>query len=87
MAEVRVTVREGVWIHEEWLRTAGLGRNLQIEVQPGEIRISDLPAEGISDESSARGWEAFRDMGRNAQPGKLRDASIDHDRYLYGKGK
>jgi hypothetical protein len=81
-----VTVREGVWIDEEWLRTAGLGRNLQIEVQPGEIRISDLPEEGISHEPSPRGWEAFRDMGRRAQPGKLPNASTDHDRYLYGKG-
>jgi hypothetical protein len=87
MADVRVTVREGVWIDEEWLRTAGLGRTLQIEVQPGEIRISDLPTEDISDEPSPRGWEAFRDMGRKAQPGKLPNASIDHDRYLYGKGK
>ncbi len=87
MTEVRVTVREGVWIDEEWLRTAGLGRDLQIEVQPGEIRISDLPAERKSDEPSLRGWETFRDMGRKAKPGKLPNASVDHDRYLYGKGK
>jgi hypothetical protein len=87
MAEVRVTVREGVWIDEEWLRTAGLGRHLQIEVQPGEIRISDLPTEEVSAAPSARGWETFRDMGRKAQPGKLRNASVDHDRYLYGKSK
>ena len=87
MAEVRLTVQEGVWIDEEWLRTAGLGRNLQIEVQPGEIRISDLSAERTSDEPSPRGWEAFRDMGRKAQPGNLQNASVDHDRYLYGKGK
>jgi hypothetical protein len=87
MAEVRVTVREGVWIDEEWLRTAGLGRNLQIEVQPGEIRISDLPVEGLLDKPSPRGWETFREMGRKAQSGKLPNASSDHDRYLYGKGK
>jgi hypothetical protein len=87
MTEVQLKVREGVWIDEEWLRSAGLGRNLQINVQPGEIRISDLPTESTSDEPSPRGWEAFREMGRHAQPGKLQNASVDHDRYLYGKGR
>jgi len=87
MPEVRVTVREGVWIDEEWLRTAGLGRHLQIDVQPGEIRISDLTADAVAEEPSPRGWETFRDMGRKAQPGNLRNASVDHDRYLYRKGQ
>jgi hypothetical protein len=87
MTEVRVKVREGVWIDEEWLRSAGLGRDLQIEVQLGEIRILGLPREESAEEPSSRGWKIFQNMGRNAQPGKLPNASVDHDRYLYGKGK
>lgn len=34
-----------------------------------------------------RGWEIFRQMGRNAESGTLPNASIDHDKYLYGKTK
>jgi hypothetical protein len=82
MTGVRVKVRKGIWIDEEWLRSAGLGRDLQIEVQPGEIHISGLPAEEAAEEPSSRGWKIFQDMRRNAQPGKLSNASVDHDRYL-----
>ena len=32
-----------------------------------------------------KGWEAFRQMGKNAVPGKLSNASTNHDRYLYGE--
>ena len=34
-----------------------------------------------------RGWEIFRQMGRNAESGTLPNASVDHDKYLYGKSK
>ena len=30
-------------------------------------------------------WAAFRQLGHDAAPGCLRDASVNHDRYLYGK--
>ena len=30
-------------------------------------------------------WTAFRQLGQDAAPGRLRDASVNHDRYLYGK--
>jgi len=30
-------------------------------------------------------WAAFRQLGQDAAPGCLRDASVNHDRYLYGK--
>jgi hypothetical protein len=34
-----------------------------------------------------RGWEIFRQMGKYAEPGTLPNASVEHDRYLYGKTK
>jgi len=34
-----------------------------------------------------RGWAIFRQMGKHAEPGTLPNASVDHDRYLYGKTK
>jgi len=34
-----------------------------------------------------RGWEIFRQMGKNAESGTLSNASVDHDKYLYGKSK
>jgi hypothetical protein len=34
-----------------------------------------------------RGWEIFRQMGRNAESGTLPNAWVDHDKYLYGKPK
>jgi hypothetical protein len=30
-------------------------------------------------------WAAFRQQGQDAAPGRLRDASVNHDHYLYGK--
>lgn len=32
---------------------------------------------------SAKAWSAFRALGKNAKPGKLPNASVEHDRYLY----
>lgn len=34
-----------------------------------------------------KGWEVFRQMGKDAVAGKLSNASTKHDRYLYGKKK
>ena len=34
-----------------------------------------------------RGWEIFRQMGKYAEHGTLPNASVDHDKYLYGKSK
>jgi hypothetical protein len=80
-------VQQGIWIDEQWLRDAGLGRRLQVRVQPGEIRILTAPTEIEQREPSERGWEVFRSLGRDAQPGQLRDAAVEHDRYLYGKAQ
>ena len=30
-------------------------------------------------------WTVFRQLGQDATPGRLSDASVHHDRYLYGK--
>jgi hypothetical protein len=53
----------------------------QYETDDLKITITILP----SDEK--RGWEIFRQMGRNAESGTLPNASVDHDKYLYGKSK
>ncbi len=34
--------------------------------------------------SSEAAWDVFRSLGSDAQPGRLADPSIKHDRYLYG---
>lgn len=80
-------VQQGIWIDERWLREAGLGSRLQVVVQPGEIRILAGPTEVEQQEPSEQGWEVFRSLGRDAQPGQLQNAAAEHDRYLYGKGQ
>lgn len=88
-------VQQGIWIDERRIRDAGLGTRLQVVVQPGEIRILPVPAEHVSwtdrteaeRQGSAKGWEVFRSLGRDAQPGQLPNAAVEHDRYLYGKGQ
>jgi hypothetical protein len=85
MADQKVLeVQQGVWIDEQWIRHAGLGTRLQVVVQPGEIRILPVRDESEQQESS-KGWEVFRSLGRDAQPGQLPNAAVEHDRYLYGK--
>ncbi|MCI0617434.1 hypothetical protein L0244_31050 [bacterium] len=80
-------VQQGIWIDEQWLKSAGLGSRLQVIVQSGEIRIAAAPANNVSPISSATAWSIFRSLGKNAKAGKLHNASVEHDRYLYGKGK
>ena len=77
-------VQQGIWINEQWIRHAGLGARLQVVVLPGEIRILPMPGEAERQEST-RGWEVFRSLGSDAEPGRLSNAAIEHDRYLYGK--
>jgi hypothetical protein len=77
-------VQQGIWIGEQWIRNAGLGTRLQVVVRPGEIRILPVRDESERQESS-KGWEVFRTLGRDAQPGRLSNAAVEHDRYLYGK--
>lgn len=80
-------VQQGIWIGEQWLKTAGLGSRLQITVQAGEIRIASAPVKNAQPNSSAMAWSIFRSLGKNAKAGKLQNAAVEHDRYLYGKGK
>ncbi len=77
-------VQQGIWIGEQWIRNAGLGTRLQMVVRPGEIRILPVPGEA-EQQQSPKGWEVFRSLGRDAQPGQLPNAAVEHDRYLYGK--
>lgn len=43
-------VKQGIWIDEQLLRHAGIGRQWQVLVQPGEIRI--LPVAGSDAQAS-----------------------------------
>jgi hypothetical protein len=78
-------VQEGIWIDKQWLHSAGLGSRLQVVVQPGEIRLRAAPTEGEPPEPSEAGWRVFRALGQDAPPGRLPNAAVEHDRYLYGK--
>ena len=80
-----IPVRKGIWIDELRLADAGLGDEVTITVRPGEIRIVAAATEP-SDRSSG-GWDLFRSLGHDAQPGVLADPSTSHDRYLYGPTK
>ena len=86
MVQEVLEVQHGIWIDEQWIRDAGLGRRLRVVVQPGEIRILPGASENES-RSSSKGWDVFRALGNDAQPGWLDNAAEEHDRYLYGKGE
>jgi hypothetical protein len=77
-------VQQGIWIDEQWIRNAGLGTHLQVVVRPGEIRIIPVLDEAERPESP-KCWEIFRSLGRDTQPGRLPNAAVEHDRYLYEK--
>ena len=78
-------VQQGIWLDDQWLQAAGLGSSLKVVVQSGEIRIIAAPKEVESKTSPGRGWEVFRSLGKNASVGKLKNAGVEHDKYLYGK--
>ncbi len=61
------------------------GRNLVT------INIDELPREVSTQadkveprDSSTKARSAFRALGKNAKAGKLLNAAVEHDRYLYG---
>ena len=83
-AQKVLEVQQGIWIDEQWIRNAGLGIRLQVIVQPGEIRILPVMDE-VERRESPTGWEVFRSLGYDAQPGRLANAAVEHDRYLYEK--
>ena len=85
MPDQILEVRQGVWIDQRWIRNAVLGDHLQVVVQPGEIRILTAPPETQPPEPSERGWDIFRALGQEDQPGRLPNAAAEHDRYLYVK--
>ena len=37
------------------------------------------------EEQMQAAWAAWRQLGQDAPPGRLADAAVSHDRYLYGK--
>jgi hypothetical protein len=66
-----------VSIPEEIRQTLAASPHAQIQ-----ITIKLLQSD---EEQQQEAWEVFRRMGQDAQSGCLQDASIHHDRYLYGK--
>jgi len=68
-----ITLQQGIWIDRQRLAEAGLGNELEIAIQPGEIRIRSAEphepattdaivdverAYPLIDESFREGWEA-----------------------------
>lgn len=56
------------------------GTSLQIIVD-----VPDPASKPDECRTSEGAWDVFRSLGRDAQPGKLADPSVQHDRYLYGQ--
>ena len=84
MAPEILNVEEGIWIREEWIREAGLGHRLRVIVRPGEIHL--VPAQADEEiPGSVKGWNVFRSLGNDAQPGRLPNAAVEHDSYLYDR--
>lgn len=83
--EQELEVQHGIWIEDEWIRNARLGSRLKVVVRPGEIRILPVKTATERAKPSEKGWDVFRTLGDNAPLGDLRNASTDHDRYLYRK--
>jgi len=50
------------------------------------VIIQILPtSQTIAAEQREDAWEAFDQLGQSLEPGRLPDASVRHDEYLYGK--
>lgn len=89
MQEIQITeIHQGVWIDKKWLQMAGLGNRLEIEMRENEIRIRTAHKIGEQEtHPSEKGWNIFLTLEDEAVKGCLKNASEDHDRYLYGKEK
>lgn len=48
------------------------------------IQILTAPRTPVSEQAEGA-WEAFCQLGQSPDPGRLPDASVRHDEYLYGK--
>jgi hypothetical protein len=48
------------------------------------IQILTAPRTPVSEQVEAA-WEAFDQLGQSPDPGRLPEASVRHDEYLYGK--
>jgi hypothetical protein len=64
-------------VPEEVRQTLAATPHTQIQVT---IRLLQPDAE-----QAQAAWTVFRQLGQDAAPGRLPDASTQHDRYLYGK--
>ncbi|MEW5870285.1 MAG: hypothetical protein AB1894_13500 [Chloroflexota bacterium] len=62
---------------QELRRMLGLKPNSLVRV------VLDVPE--ADKQKSLAAWEIFRSLGENAAPGRISDASSNHDQYLYGK--
>ncbi len=78
-----VNIQQGIWIDSTLLKKADLGSHFQVVVQTGEIRIVKASPKIESSNGGEKGWEVFLSLLADASPGKLLNASVNHDRYLY----
>lgn len=73
--------------------TDGHIRPLQPLELPEGTSLRILVEAPVSEESVERtrvskaSWELFRSLGSDAEPGRLVDPSVEHDRHLYGQQK
>ena len=55
----------------------------QLDLQSAELVQVTIAVPELDREEVQDAWELFQQMGRNAVPGRLPNASTDHDHYLY----
>lgn len=59
----------------------------QMQLKPDQVvRVTILMDEPEEEETDSA-IKCFRSMGKNAEPGRLAEASVRHDEYLYGNRK
>ena len=59
--------------------------NIRKELEPHTHVKVKLAVETPSTLDAKTGWQIFKNLGKDAVPGNLPDASTKHDEYLYGR--
>jgi hypothetical protein len=57
----------------------------QLGLEPSTVVQVSVTVPEVNPANVQEAWARFRQMGKNATPGKLSNVSTDHDQYLYGK--
>jgi hypothetical protein len=57
----------------------------QLDLQPTALVRVTIAVPETDRVDVQEAWKLFQQMGRDAVPGRLPNASTNHDRYLYGR--